>query len=196
PQSRPKTPVKPAATTTAADTPTDSQAAKDKAAVDKAAQKATAQAEADKLAAAKAAKKAAAQSAADKAALEAAVAGAAGTQGVANDGPKGPPMSSGEIDGLRVAIKRCWNLGTLSSAAMEVMVTVRVNVAQNGKPDFNSIRMTSFDGGAESAANKVFEAARSAIFRCGRSGLPLPPDKYDTWKDLELVFDPRGMRLR
>ena len=105
-------------------------------------------------------------------------------------------MTSGEIDGLRVAIKQCWNLGTLSSAAMSVKVTVRVDVGQNGKPDLQSIRMTGFDGGAESVANQVFDAARRAIIRCSKGGLPLPADKYDTWKDLELVFDPSGMRLR
>jgi hypothetical protein len=73
---------------------------------------------------------------------------------------------------------------------------VRVDVAQDRKPNTTSIRMTGFDGGAEAAAKQVFEAARRAIIRCSKDGLPLPSDKYDTWKDLELVFDPTGMRLR
>jgi len=140
-------------------------------------------------------KKAAAAKKAEQDAIDAAVSGANG-DGAGNDGPKGPPMSSGEIDGFRVAIKKCWNLGTLSSAAMEVKVTVRVDVGQNRKPVASSIRMTGFEGGAESAANQVFEAARRAIIRCSKDGLPLPEDKYDTWKDLELAFDPSGMRLR
>jgi len=59
-----------------------------------------------------------------------------------------------------------------------------------------SIRMTGFEGGTDADATKVFQAARSAISRCGRNGFPLPPEKYDTWKDLELVFDPNGMRMR
>jgi len=59
-----------------------------------------------------------------------------------------------------------------------------------------SIRMTDFDGGSDAAARTMFAAARSAIARCGRTGFPLPPEKYDQWKDLELVFDPNGMRLR
>ena len=105
-------------------------------------------------------------------------------------------MTSGEVDGLRVAIKQCWNLGTLSSAAMEVKVTVRVDVGQDRKPVSASIRMTGYEGGEEGAATQVFEAARRAIIRCSKDGLPLPTDKYDSWKDLELVFDPTGMRLR
>lgn len=110
--------------------------------------------------------------------------------------PSGPPMTSGEIDGLRVAVKQCWNLGALSSEAMQVTVTVRLDVAQDGKPDAASIRMTGFDGGSEAVASQMFEVARRAIIRCGKSGFPLPAEKYDTWKDLELVFDPNGMRLR
>ena len=105
-------------------------------------------------------------------------------------------MTSGEIDGLRVAIKQCWNLGTLSTAAMQVTVTVRVDVGQDRKPVSASIRMTGFEGGADAAATQVFEAAKRAIIRCSKDGLPLPSDKYESWRDLELVFDPTGMRLR
>ena len=209
PQSRTKPSDKPADTAAqnqaaadkaAADKAAADKAAADKAAADRAAQKSAAQAAsdkaaADKAAAQKAAQKATSDAAAKQAAIDAAVAGANGGDG-SNDGPKGPPMTGGEIDGLRVAIKNCWNLGTLSSAAMQVKVTVRVDVGQDRKPQTASIRMTGFEGGAEATANQVFEAARRAIIRCSKDGLPLPPDKYDTWKDLELVFDPSGMRLR
>ena len=78
---------------------------------------------------------------------------------------------------------------------MEVKVTVRVDVGQDRKPISSSIRMTGFQGGEETAARQVFEAAKRAIIRCSKDGLPLPPDKYDTWKDLELGFDPTGMRF-
>ena len=192
PQSRPKAAVKPVET---AKTAVAAQAAKDQAAAAKAARKAADQAAADQATAEKAAnaqadQAAADQAAADQAAIDAAVAAAA------SGGQSGPPMTSSEIDGVRVAIKQCWNLGTLSSAAMEVKVTVRVDVGQDGRPDSTSIRMTGFEGGEEGVANQVFEAARRAIIRCGRDGLPLPADKYETWKDLELVFAPTGMRLR
>ena len=154
---------------------------------------ATDQAAADKAAADKAAKMAADQAAADQAAIDAAV--AAATQGT-DSAPSGPPMTAGEIDGLRVAIKKCWNLSTVSSAAMQTTVTVRLNVMQDGTPDGPSIHMTGFTGGSEADAKPLYEAAYRAIVRCGKAGFPLPADKYDTWKDLELVFDPSGMRLR
>lgn len=112
------------------------------------------------------------------------------------DAPQGPPMTSGERDALRVAVKQCWNVGSLSSEALRTTVTVRVDVGEDGKPDAASIRMTGYEGGSEAAASMMFEVARRAIIRCGKNGYPLPADKYDQWKDLELVFDPNGMRMR
>lgn len=178
PQTRPKV----------ADTPDPDQEAADKAAQLAQDQAAQDQADADKAAADQAA-----QDAADQAAIDAAI--AAASEG-SPDAPAGPPMTGGEIEGLRVAIKQCWNLGTLSSEAMQVVVTVRVDVGQDRRPVSTSIRMVDFTGANDAAANQVFEAARRAIIRCSKDGLPLPDDKYDSWKDLELVFDPTGMRLR
>jgi hypothetical protein len=171
----------------------------DQEAADKAAQLAEEQAAKDREAADKAAADQAAQEAADKAAAEQAAidaAIAAAAEGGSPDAPEGPPMTGGEVEGLRVAIKQCWNLGTLSADAMQVVVTVRVDVGQDRKPVSSSIRMTDYTGANDAAANQVFEAARRAVIRCSKNGLPLPEDKFDSWKDLELVFDPTGMRLR
>lgn len=110
--------------------------------------------------------------------------------------PEGPPMTAGEKDALRVAVKKCWNLGALSSEAMRTTVTIYVALAQDGTPDLGSLRMIGAEGGDEASAQKMFEVARRAIARCGKDGFPLPADKYDQWRELELVFDPDGMRLR
>jgi hypothetical protein len=75
-------------------------------------------------------------------------------------------------------------------------VTISVDMGEDGVPDAGSIRMTGYDGGDESSAKMMFEVARRAIIRCGKGGYPLPPEKYAQWKELELVFDPSGMRLR
>ena len=69
-------------------------------------------------------------------------------------------------------------------------MTVGVSVAQNGMPDAGSIRMIGFEGGTEAAARQAYEAARRAIIRCGANGFTLPPDKYDQWRDIEMVFNP------
>lgn len=111
------------------------------------------------------------------------------------DLPEGPPMSGGEIEGLRIAINRCWVTSTLSTEAMNTTVTLRVEMSEAGKP--TSIEMTDFSGGSRAAADRAFEAGRRAVIRCaGTTGYDLPPEKYGQWNVLNLIFDPNGMRLR
>jgi hypothetical protein len=112
------------------------------------------------------------------------------------DAPAGPPMTDGEKDALRVAVQQCWNVGSLSSDALRVTVTVGVSMGQTGVPDAGSIRMIAFEGGSEGAARQAYEAARRAIIICGKNGFPLPADKYDQWRDIEMVFNPERMRIR
>jgi hypothetical protein len=110
--------------------------------------------------------------------------------------PQGPPITSGERDALRVAVQQCWNVGSLSSDALQTTVILAVSVAETGIPDAGSIRMISSTGGTEAGARGAFETARRAIIRCGARGFPLPPEKYEQWRELELVFNPDGMRMR
>ena len=120
---------------------------------------------------------------------------AAADTGATPNIPEGPPMSGGEIEGLRIAINRCWVTSTLSTEAMNTTVTLRVEMGQDGKP--TSIEMTSFEGGSEAAAQRAYEAGRRAVMRCaGANGYDLPPEKYGQWNVLNLIFDPNGMRIR
>jgi hypothetical protein len=131
------------------------------------------------------------------AALAEAVSEAGAGEGAgATDAPQGPPLTAGEIGDMRFAVQSCWTIGSVSTEAMSTVVTVRVTMNPDGTPDVGTIRMTGFTGGSDAAAQVMFRAARSAIVRCTREGYPLPPEKYDQWRDLELVFDPNGMRLR
>jgi hypothetical protein len=110
--------------------------------------------------------------------------------------PSGPPMTDGEKDALRVAVQQCWNVGSLSTDALQTTVVVAVSMSRDGRPDTGSIRMLSFDGGSQAAAQQAYEAARRAIIRCGANGFALPADKYDQWRDIEMVFNPERMRIR
>lgn len=112
------------------------------------------------------------------------------------DAPAGPPLSAGEKETLRVAVSQCWNVGSLSSDALETTVVVAVAMAQDGKPITDSIRMTSSSGGTETSARDAFGAARRAIIRCGSSGFDLPPEKYGQWRDIEMTFNPERMRIK
>lgn len=202
PQTRPDKPV--------VETPVeDPQLALDVQAEKDAKAKEAAQAKADAKAAQKAQEKADAQAKADAEATQAAVDAALAAEvsdapvqdGGQTDIPEGPPMTTGEKDGLRVSINQCWNIGTLSTAAQRIKLTLRVEMKEDGTPDSNGITMTTFSGGDEAAAVQAFDAARRAVIRgvkgCGgKAGYDLDPAKYGEWNVMNLNFDASGMRLR
>lgn len=108
----------------------------------------------------------------------------------------GPPLTSGEKDALIVDVKACWNVGALSTEALRTTVTVGVTMLPDGRPDIGSIRRIGHEGGSEAAANQAYEAGRRAIVRCGSDGFPLPAEKYDHWREIEIVFNPEKMRMK
>lgn len=107
--------------------------------------------------------------------------------------PSGPPLSAGEKDALRVAVSRCWNIGSLSTEALGTIIIVGLEMNQNGTPVTDSIRMISASGGSSAAAQRVFDTARRAIIRCGGSGFNLPAEKFGQWQKIEMTFDPSKM---
>ncbi len=123
---------------------------------------------------------------------EANVAETAPTAGAA----AGPPLTAGEKDALRVAVQACWNVGSLSSEALDTTVVVSIRMTRDARPDTASIRMEDWQGGSDSAARQAFEAAKRAIIICGRQGYALPPEKYDQWAEIEMTFNPENMRIR
>ncbi len=110
--------------------------------------------------------------------------------------PTGPPLTGGEKDVLRVAVSKCWNVGSLSSEALQTTVVVSVSMTPDGKPVNSSIRMLSSSGGSDANARRAYETARRAIIRCGSSGFDLPSEKYSQWQEIEMTFNPERMRIR
>lgn len=152
----------------------------------------TADAKAD--AAANAAANAVADAAAD--AVAALAAEAAADTPAAPSRPAGPPMSAGEKDALRVAVSQCWNTGSMSTEAQRTKVTVGLSMNQDGTPITGSIRLLGSTGGDAASAEQAFQTARRAIIRCGRDGYSLPAEKFDSWKDIEILFNPENMRFK
>lgn len=109
--------------------------------------------------------------------------------------PSGPPLTGGERDALRLAVSNCWVVDVGSQAA-NVTVTVGVSMNRDGTVVGNEVRRISATGGDETAQRSAYEQARRAILRCQRSGYPLPVEKYDQWREIEMVFNPEGMRLK
>lgn len=105
-------------------------------------------------------------------------------------------LSASEADRLRLAIQQCWNIGTLSTEAQQITITVGFSMTPAAMPEQGSIYMVDSTGGSDGAVSQAFEAARRAIIRCTRDGYGLPPESYDAWRDVEITFNPEGMRLR
>jgi hypothetical protein len=105
-------------------------------------------------------------------------------------------MTAGEKDALRISVQQCWNVGSLSSEALLVTVTVAVTMKPDGIPDLATIRQIGAEGGSGDAVRQAFEAARRAIIRCGSSGFSLPVEKYDSWREIEMIFNPERMRIK
>lgn len=111
------------------------------------------------------------------------------------DLPQGPPLTGGEMGDISSAIARRWNLGAASTDVLSTMVVIRVTFDEAGKPvDFELIES---EGPTQSAIDNLYSIARRAVNRThSEGGIPLPPDKFDTWRVLDLVFDANGMRVR
>ncbi len=110
--------------------------------------------------------------------------------------PSGPPLTSGEKDAMRLAVSQCWNVGSLSTDALQTVVVVGFSLTPDGKVVGGSLRMLDSSGGTAASAKQAYEAARRAILRCGAKGYDLPADKYAQWQDIEITFNPERMRIK
>ncbi|PHP26345.1 hypothetical protein CJ301_16805, partial [Limimaricola cinnabarinus] len=106
----------------------------------------------------------------------------------------GPPMTGAEQSAFRVAVQECWNVDVGSEAA-RVTLTVAFDLDPQGRVQ-GDIRRVGGQGGSEAAIEAAFQSARRAILRCQRDGYVLPAEKYEQWKEVEMTFDPSGMRMR
>ncbi|MEM1101411.1 MAG: energy transducer TonB [Pseudomonadota bacterium] len=128
--------------------------------------------------------------------LAAALTEALQDQPAAENTPTGPPLTGGERDAFRVALSRCWNVGSLSTEALGTTVVGGFDMNRDGTPVNASITLLTSSGGSNAAAQQAYEAGRRAIIRCGVDGFDLPPEKYEQWREIEITFNPEEMRIR
>jgi hypothetical protein len=99
------------------------------------------------------------------------------------------PLTETETDNLQAAIQTCW-LRDPGSLAEDVKLTIFMSLDRNGRVNPNSIRVVEISGGDEGAQKVAFRRAKIAIISCGKNGYKLPPNKYERWREIEVVFDP------
>jgi hypothetical protein len=73
---------------------------------------------------------------------------------------------------LASAVRPCWNIDALSTAAQNVSLRVSFELNSTRRPVGDSISLVEARGGDERAIQQAFEVARRAILRCGVDGYP------------------------
>ena len=100
------------------------------------------------------------------------------------------PLGLSELDRLRAHISNCWEPPIGAKGADQLKVDIQVHLEKDGTVKQAEIADQSryrTDVQYRAAAN----AARRAVLAC--QPLPLPPEKYQTWKEFIFGFDPKFM---
>lgn len=124
----------------------------------------------------------------------AAVAAAVAAASTASAQP-GPPLTGSELNTFRVSVQGCWVVDQGSLAA-SVTVTLAFELTRDGRVAGNEVIMIGNSGGTPAAVQAAYESARRAVLRCQSDGFPLPAEKYDQWRLVEMTFNPAEMRIR
>ena len=90
---------------------------------------------------------------------------------------------------------RCWNKSSLSEEALNSAVTLQFEMTEEGFPKNESIKLIKASGESTNAIQIAFQAARRAILVCGSKGMDLPPEKYEEWKIITIIFDPKCKKI-
>lgn len=101
----------------------------------------------------------------------------------------GEKLTQSEMDALRGAIQRCWNIPAGAMDGDTLRVTVKFKLTPAGEVEGNPQVVDG--GGASGVQRAAAEAARRAVVRC--APYTLPAEKYETWADVTVNFDPSEM---
>jgi len=98
-------------------------------------------------------------------------------------------LSQSEMDALRGQIQKCWIVpdGALDANGLRVSIKMRLTPSGEveGRPEVVE------GGGAGGIERAMAESARRAVMRCAPYNLP--SEKYETWADVTVNFDPTDM---
>ena len=97
---------------------------------------------------------------------------------------------------LKAQIRECWNLPVGAPRPEELIVQVRVLLARNGEPIQTSLTPESL---AKARGNPYMNSAGEAAIRAVNVCAPyenLPADRYESWRELIMTFDPKELAGR
>lgn len=101
-----------------------------------------------------------------------------------------PTMTLGEIDAFRAQMRKCWNPPSGAANAEALVVLVRLSLTPDGH-----IRAGPVVVNRAHLDNRYFRAAAESVLRAIRRCQPytMPVEKYESWRDMKLTFDPGRM---
>jgi hypothetical protein len=101
-------------------------------------------------------------------------------------------LSMSEMDALRQQLSQCWSI--MSGAANAEDQVVELAVVVNMDRTVSSAEVVDR---FKYSSNPFFRAAADSAMRALRNPncnpLNVPPEKYDTWHKMRIVFDPKEM---
>lgn len=103
------------------------------------------------------------------------------------------PMSMSEQDAIRSQIAACWSVPAGAKDAENLIVVLRIQLDQDGSVMTVALAQESK---SRYGSDTFFRSAADSAMRAVRQCSPLknlPPEKYGSWRDMELTFDPRDM---
>lgn len=99
-------------------------------------------------------------------------------------------LSQSELDALRGQIQRNWSILAGLDGSDGVRIRIHMQLDQNGAI-IGSPEVTA-TGGTENARNILASGARRAVLKASPF-TQLPPEKYDSWREVIVNFDPSQM---
>ena len=97
-------------------------------------------------------------------------------------------MTQSELDALRAQVAQCWSPPVGAADASQLRVRLEFGLDRQGN-------LISGPEVLEFPANQFGIAAAESASRAVRRCAPysLPAEKYDTWRQVRIVFDPQDM---
>jgi hypothetical protein len=102
------------------------------------------------------------------------------------------PLTLSEIDAFKVQMQKCWSVPAGAANAADLIVKIKVYLNADGSlaqpPELaDKTKLLTGDTFYRAAA----DSAMRAIRRC--APFKMPADKYNSWREIDLNFDPREM---
>jgi outer membrane biosynthesis protein TonB len=103
------------------------------------------------------------------------------------------PLSLSEKDAIKSQISKCWLVPAGAKDAQNLIIALHVSYEKDG----SLINVTLADASkSRYDSDAFFRAAADSAMRAVRMCTPLhdlPPEKYETWHDMDMTFDPKEM---